>query len=118
AELWGYCAECYYAEPCRGGCTSISEPLLGRPGNNPMCHHRALEMARLGLRERVEPVAAAAPGPFGQGEFQLVREFADSRLRAIAGPLQIDRARVERAIEPWGPGRPASPDEDARRVDP
>ncbi|MBC8073451.1 MAG: radical SAM protein, partial [Deltaproteobacteria bacterium] len=23
SELWGYCAECYYAEPCRGGCTSV-----------------------------------------------------------------------------------------------
>ena len=33
AELWGYCAECYYATVCRAGCTATAEPLLGRPGN-------------------------------------------------------------------------------------
>ncbi len=113
AELWGYCAECYYAEPCRGGCTSVSEPLLGRPGNNPMCCHRALEMARMGLRERVEPVRAAEGGPFGQGVFQLVREYADPRLRALVGPLQVDRSRVTRAVEPRGAGRPVALDPEA-----
>ncbi|PCC75853.1 hypothetical protein [Nannocystis exedens] len=37
-DLWGYCRECYYAETCMAGCTA-AEPLLGRPGNNPFCHH-------------------------------------------------------------------------------
>ncbi|MCA9661432.1 MAG: radical SAM protein, partial [Myxococcales bacterium] len=39
-DLWGYCRTCYYAETCLAGCTATSEPLLGRPGNNPYCHHR------------------------------------------------------------------------------
>ena len=47
-ELWGHCADCYYADTCMGGCTSISEPLLGRPGNNPMCVHRALDLRSRG----------------------------------------------------------------------
>jgi radical SAM protein with 4Fe4S-binding SPASM domain len=104
AEAWGYCADCYYAEECRGGCTSVSEPLLGRPGNNPMCHHRALEMDRMGLRERVEFVRKASGTPFDNGLFQIVREFADPTLRAAFGPLQIDAPRTARADEPWGPG--------------
>jgi hypothetical protein len=52
---------------CLGGCTSVSEPLLGRPGNNPMCHHRALELDREGLRERIEPVRAAPASPSTTG---------------------------------------------------
>jgi radical SAM protein with 4Fe4S-binding SPASM domain len=106
AETWGYCAECYYAEECRGGCTSVSEPLLGRPGNNPMCHHRALEMDRMGLRERVEFVRTASGTPFDNGLFRIVREFKDETLRAAFGPLQIDAPRTARADEPWGPGTP------------
>ena len=106
SELWGYCAECYYAEPCRGGCTSVSEPLLGRPGNNPMCHHRALEMDRMGLRERVEFVRSSAGEPFDNGLFRIVREYADPRLRDAFGPLQIDEPRTARADEPWGTGSP------------
>ena len=48
-DLWGFCATCYYREPCRGGCTATAEPLLGRPGNNPFCHHRALAIHAQGL---------------------------------------------------------------------
>jgi radical SAM protein with 4Fe4S-binding SPASM domain len=105
-ELWGYCAECYYAEPCRGGCTSVSEPLLGRPGNNPMCHHRALEMDRIGLRERVEFVRSSAGEPFDNGLFRIIREHADAALRELHGPLQIDEPRSARADDPWGIGVP------------
>ena len=43
-DLWGYCRECYYAETCMAGCTATAEPLLGRPGNNPYCLHRAEQM--------------------------------------------------------------------------
>lgn len=75
-DLWGFCRSCYYAETCRAGCTWTSEALLGRPGNNPLCHHRALEHARLGKRERLVPVASAPGAPFDHGLFALVVEDA------------------------------------------
>ncbi len=72
--LWGYCRSCYYAEDCLAGCTWTSESLLGKPGNNPWCHHRALEHERKGLRERIVP-AESAPGlPFDHGRFELIVE--------------------------------------------
>src|SRR5690606_40679444 len=76
-DLWGYCRECYYAETCMGGCTAVSEPLLGRPGNNPYCHHRALEMDRQGLQERIEFVSKAPDIAFGTALFRVVRETKD-----------------------------------------
>ena len=73
-ELWGACAGCYYAAVCRGGCNWTAHVLLGRRGNNPYCHHRALELQARGLRERLVP-AEAAPGlPFDHGRFDLVVE--------------------------------------------
>ena len=106
AELWGYCAECYYASICRGGCTSVSEPLLGRPGNNPMCIHRALELDAAGLRERLEPVQAAPGEPFDHGLLRLIREHKDPALRERLGPVQVDEPRSSRADEPAGAGTP------------
>lgn len=73
-SLWGYCRTCYYAETCKGGCTWTSEALLGRPGNNPMCHHRALEMQRAGKRERLVQIERAPGLPFDQGKFELIVE--------------------------------------------
>ncbi len=73
-SLWGYCASCYYADTCKGGCTWTSEALLGRPGNNPMCHHRALEMQRAGKRERLVQIERAPGEPFDEGRFELVEE--------------------------------------------
>ncbi|MDC0671427.1 radical SAM/SPASM domain-containing protein [Nannocystis radixulma] len=105
-ELWGLCASCYYASVCMGGCTSMSEPLLGRPGNNPMCHHRALELDRQGLRERIEPVQAAPGQPFDHGLFRLIREYKDPAMRALHGPVHVDEPRRSRVDEPRGPGSP------------
>jgi Y-X(10)_GDL-associated radical SAM protein len=73
-DLWGFCGTCYYAEVCRGGCTWTSHSLLGRPGNNPYCHYRALELQKVGLRERVVKTCDAAPTPFAVGEFELITE--------------------------------------------
>lgn len=73
-ELWGFCKTCYYADVCKGGCTWTGESLLGRAGNNPMCHHRALEFERIGKRERVEQVTQAPGVPFDHGRFKLVVE--------------------------------------------
>jgi radical SAM protein with 4Fe4S-binding SPASM domain len=73
-DLWGFCATCYYAEECMSGCTWTSFVALGRPGNNPYCHHRALEMQRAGKRERVVKVTGAPGEPFDHGVFTIVVE--------------------------------------------
>ncbi len=73
-DLWGFCRECYYADTCRAGCTWTAHVLFGRPGNNPYCHHRALEMQQQGRRERLVQVAAAPGNPFDYGRFELVVE--------------------------------------------
>lgn len=73
-DLWGYCATCYYADVCRAGCTWMSDMLLGKPGNNPYCHHRALEMHAAGKRERVRLIETAPGLPFDQGRFELIEE--------------------------------------------
>ncbi len=113
-DLWGFCATCYYKEPCRGGCTATAEPLMGRPGNNPFCHHRALEMDRQGLRERIEPVAAAPGLPFDHGYYRIVRESNDATLRA-RGPIASDEPRVPRTLAPFGPGWPLAVSERDRQ---
>jgi radical SAM protein with 4Fe4S-binding SPASM domain len=103
-ELWGFCRTCYYAEVCMAGCTATSEPLLGRPGNNPFCHHRALELASQGLRERIELVSAAPPIPFANGLWQVVRESTDPVERERNGPVAIEGPRVSREEQELGPG--------------
>jgi radical SAM protein with 4Fe4S-binding SPASM domain len=108
-DLWGFCRECYYADECRAGCTATAEPLLGRPGNNPFCHHRALEMERMGLRERIELVSVAPDIPFANGLWQVVREPADEAERARTGPVEIERPRVSRLVERMGPGFEVDP---------
>jgi radical SAM protein with 4Fe4S-binding SPASM domain len=73
-DLWGRCADCYYAENCKAGCTWTGHVLFGRRGNNPYCHHRSLELLREGRRERLE-LREAAPGePFDHGRYELIDE--------------------------------------------
>ncbi len=74
--LWGYCRTCYYAEECLAGCTWTGFVAFGKAGNNPWCHHRAIEMAREGKRERVVRVAEAPGEPFDYGMFEIVVEPA------------------------------------------
>lgn len=76
AEAWGYCGECYYRDECRAGCTWMATALFGKPGNNPYCHHRAIEMERAGKRERVARVAEAPGLPFDHALWELVVESA------------------------------------------
>jgi radical SAM protein with 4Fe4S-binding SPASM domain len=73
-DLWGYCRSCYYADTCRAGCTWTAFSLFGRAGNNPLCHHRALEFQRQGKRERLVPVAPAPGQPFDNGRFDILIE--------------------------------------------
>lgn len=78
-ELWGACRECYYAETCRGGCAFTAHAILGRPGNQPYCYHRADELRRRGLREVLVPVAPAPGRPFDGGLFELREEPHEPR---------------------------------------
>lgn len=73
-DLWGFCRSCYYAEECLAGCTWTTHTLFGRPGNNPYCHHRALELQRRGRRERLVRTRAPAGAPFDHGLFEIVEE--------------------------------------------
>ncbi len=78
-DLWGYCRSCYYADVCRAGCTWTTHVLFGRAGNNPFCHHRALELSRQGMRERIVQIEKAPGKPFDHGRFALVLEGADGK---------------------------------------
>jgi radical SAM protein with 4Fe4S-binding SPASM domain len=73
-DLWGYCRGCYYAETCQAGCTWTSHVLFGKPGNNPFCHHRAIELLREGKRERLVKTAPAPGKPFDFATFEIVVE--------------------------------------------
>jgi Y-X(10)_GDL-associated radical SAM protein len=78
-DLWGFCRSCYYADVCRAGCTWTADSLFGRPGNNPYCHHRALQLESRGLRERVVKKRDAPDTPFAIGEFALILEAVPGR---------------------------------------
>jgi radical SAM protein with 4Fe4S-binding SPASM domain len=87
-ELWGHCAGCYYADDCLGGCSWTAHSLFGRRGNNPLCHHRALDLLRRGRRERLVRVAEAPGVPFDHARFEIVEEDWPTaeleRARAVA----------------------------------
>jgi radical SAM protein with 4Fe4S-binding SPASM domain len=93
-ELWGRCKGCYYAEDCLGGCSWTAHALFGRRGNNPFCHHRALDLLRRGLRERVVRVETPPGTPFDHGVFEIDEE---------AWPdAELERARaVVAGTERW-----------------
>ncbi|MEZ4466460.1 MAG: radical SAM protein [bacterium] len=76
ADLWGFCATCYYADVCKGGCTWTSQCILGKPGNNPYCIHRALELEQAGQREVLVHEQPAPGEPFDHGRFRLELEAA------------------------------------------
>jgi radical SAM protein with 4Fe4S-binding SPASM domain len=82
-ETWGFCGGCYYRDVCRGGCTWTAHVFFGKPGNNPYCHHRALEHQARGLRERLVPVAPAPGRPFDHGLFELVVEPIPAATRRL-----------------------------------
>jgi len=114
-DLWGYCRSCYYADVCRAGCSWTTHTLLGRPGNNPYCHHRALELAAQGLRERIVRTEAPPGLPFDYGKFEIVVENIDdpipavelglSDLSAVPGPARNDLVVLTSAVKPKKSGR-------------
>ncbi len=80
-DLWGYCKGCYYADECRGGCSWTAHVVFGRVGNNPFCHHRALEYLREGRRERLRQVRPAEGKPFDYGVFEsYLEDWPDDEL--------------------------------------
>ncbi|MDQ3802610.1 MAG: GDL motif peptide-associated radical SAM/SPASM maturase [Acidobacteriota bacterium] len=101
-DLWGFCRGCYYADVCRGGCTWTAHSLLGRPGNNPYCHHRALELSRRGLRERVVQIERAPGNPFDHGRFALILETLDGR--PLPPPQEHSSGQGEAATAPVNDG--------------
>lgn len=93
-SLRGYCAECPFGSVCMGGCSFTAHAFFGRPGDQPYCHFRALEMKRRGLRERLVPTTPAEGLPFDHGLFELVREPFESPeppLRVKSSLVQITR---------------------------
>jgi Y-X(10)_GDL-associated radical SAM protein len=103
-DLWGFCRTCYYADVCRGGCTWTSHSLLGKPGNNPYCHYRALELQKQGLRERVVKIREAAPAAFAVGEFELIVErIADGSVVSTSTSQRQLVNLGEKAAERWEP---------------
>ncbi len=96
-SLWGFCRTCYYADLCRGGCTWTSDSLFGKPGNNPYCHYRALELEKRGIHETIRKVAPAPDKPFAIGRFELVESPIPGR----------DVVATPQAHEPFVPVRTA-----------
>ncbi len=71
AELWGFCAGCYYASVCKAGCSWTAHVYFGRRGNNPICHHRALEHQKRGEREVLRRIEDAPGLPFDYGRWTI-----------------------------------------------
>jgi len=91
-HLWGRCRSCYYAEICKGGCIWTASTLMGRRGNNPYCHHRALELLAEGKRERLARKSPAAGLIRDTASFELTEEPAPSEWVAKLPKLPGDAA--------------------------
>jgi hypothetical protein len=70
---------------------------MGRPGNNPYCHFRALAHRKEGKRERLVPLSAAPGDPFDNGVFELDVEPFDAVEPALAPPRELLKIRKGRA---------------------
>jgi Y-X(10)_GDL-associated radical SAM protein len=103
-DLWGFCRTCYYADVCRSGCTWTNHTLLGRAGNNPYCHYRALTLAKDGKRERVVKLQEAPGLPFDRGLFALMLENMDGSDSVMQVPPP-PRTEVARSAEDRVPPR-------------
>ena len=97
ADLTGFCQSCYYADVCQAGCTWTHQVLTGQAGDNPLCHHRALTLAELGLRERLHQLAPAPGQPFDRATWAIILERLDG------SPLE---PQDPRALDPAGPSWP------------
>lgn len=73
-DLSGFCRDCYYAEACLGGCNWTTHVAFGKTGDNPFCHHRAIELKKQGVREVLVRKSRGPGQPFDYGSFEIVRE--------------------------------------------
>jgi Y-X(10)_GDL-associated radical SAM protein len=105
-DLWGFCRTCYYADVCRAGCTWTSHSLLGRAGNNPYCHYRALELEKRGLRERIAKLHDAPNKPFAIGEFEIILEPIPGKEAQLSAHYSSPRTPHLVQIEPTVPSAP------------
>jgi radical SAM protein with 4Fe4S-binding SPASM domain len=95
--LFGTCKTCYYADTCRAGCSWTSTVLFGKPGDNPFCHHRALELFRDRKREVLRKIVDAPGQPFDQGRFEVVVEdMPDSEIERLTALAALGDAAAER----------------------
>ena len=78
ADLWGYCASCPLADVCLGGCSFTAHSFFGRAGNNPMCHFRAIQHQKRGVRERLVRVQRAPGESFDSAMFEIIIEPFDA----------------------------------------
>lgn len=101
-DLWGRCAGCAYAAVCMGGCSFTAHALFGRPGNNPLCYHRARTLRREGKRERLVPREPADGRPFDCGRFDVVVEPFDApdEVGDAAALVRLGR-RPKRSERAW-----------------
>lgn len=96
-DLWGRCKGCYYADVCRAGCSWTTTVMFGKPGNNPYCHHRVLQLEKEGLRERIVKIEDAPGLPFDQGKFEVIEEPLDAPLPPpAASTMRPPRGRALR----------------------
>lgn len=122
-DLWGHCRDCYYNDTCRAGCSWTTHVLFGRPGNNPYCHHRALELLRVGRRERIVRTAPAPGEPFDFAKFEIVEEpwpeneLQRARELAETGEGWLDRPAPAVDLAPT-PVVPSEPNTETRSVSP
>lgn len=91
--LWGFCATCEFADICNAGCTWTSHVFFDRRGNNPYCHHRAIEHQRRGERERLVLRRRADGRPFDNGAFDILVEAADAPWPEDPQRFSADRIR-------------------------
>jgi radical SAM protein with 4Fe4S-binding SPASM domain len=89
-DCWGFCGTCYYRGACGGGCSWTAHTLFGRKGNNPFCHHRAVELLREGKIEILRQVEPPAGDPFDYGRFEIVTVCAKEGV-GVSSEIAITR---------------------------
>lgn len=99
-ELWGGCKGCYYQSSCLAGCTWTSHVLFGKRGNNPFCHHRALELQKKGLRERIRKIQEAPGNSFDTGLFEIVVENELGEIIEVQSPGTVGETAPVLSQEP------------------
>ncbi|WP_046757912.1 radical SAM/SPASM domain-containing protein [Kordia jejudonensis] len=85
-EMWGGCKGCYYETSCLAGCSWTSHVLFGKRGNNPFCHHRALELHKKGQKERIRKIKEAEGTSFDYGLYEVVVEDFNGNIIEVQTP--------------------------------